>query len=181
LNPDLLITKPVWGLAHPCGERSGPASESRRSRQEARRPAGEPGLARRGRHGVTLFTDCRTCGNLWDVVATGYSARPTDGGGICRYCGTPAPWLNRTDLMAWVRHQVQASRDLADAARAGLVAVLSGSGTWTRDGGRSPRGRCFTNSRRRSTQRPSRCAMRVAESVRRALEAYFGTRPRWRA
>jgi hypothetical protein len=76
-------------------------------------------------HGVPLFRDCATCGTPWAITSKlSYTNRPTDGTDFCTACGAPAPWLERSDLMAWVRNQVKASTDLASAARAELVAVL---------------------------------------------------------
>jgi len=49
---------------------------------------------------------------------------PLNPASYCVKCGHPAPWLERADLVRWVRHQVQASPDLSAAARAELVAVL---------------------------------------------------------
>ena len=75
-------------------------------------------------HGVKLFETCRVCGKPWPLIAESYSSQPTGGARFCRECSAPAPWLQRADLMMWVRHQVQASGDLTDAARAELVAIL---------------------------------------------------------
>jgi hypothetical protein len=130
-----------------------------------------------GRHGVKLFTDCHTCGNPWDVVATGYSTRPTDGVGFCRYCGTPAPWLNRTDLVTWVRHQVQASEDITDAARAELVAVLDRIRDIDPSDGRAiPAWKLLHELAPKlyGATKPVRNAL-MAENVNKALEAYFGS------
>jgi hypothetical protein len=81
-------------------------------------------------HGVALFRECPKCGVQWPTTTTedafDYSDEtyPTDGTNFCNACGTPASWLERADLMVWVRNQVKASMDLTSAARVELIAVL---------------------------------------------------------
>ena len=128
-------------------------------------------------HGVKVFSHCRECDKPWDVVAKGYSMRPTQGVSFCRYCGTPAPWLTRADLMAWVRHQVQASEDITSAARVELMAVLDrlqdmdpsddkAVPVWKRLHELAP---AVYNS-----TKPVRDAL-MSESVKRILEGLFGS------
>jgi hypothetical protein len=81
-------------------------------------------------HGVRLFQDCSKCGEPWPVTtkqdAFDYSDEtyPTDGNNFCDTCGTPAPWLTREQKMTWIRHQLQASRDIDPATRDELVEVI---------------------------------------------------------
>jgi hypothetical protein len=75
-------------------------------------------------HGAELFSTCRACGSPWDLLADAPDGARARGGRFYRYCGEPAPWLERDDLMAWVRHRVQSSADLSVSARAELVALL---------------------------------------------------------
>jgi hypothetical protein len=76
-------------------------------------------------HGVPLFRECVKCHVTWAITSkSSYTNRPTDGTDFCNACGTPAPWLERADLMLWVRNQVKASTDLTSAARVELLAVL---------------------------------------------------------
>jgi hypothetical protein len=77
------------------------------------------------RHGAKLFVNCRVCRKPRRLISeNSYSSTPDSGARFCVFCSTPAPWLERGELMEWVRNQVKASGDLTDAARGELVAVL---------------------------------------------------------
>jgi hypothetical protein len=128
-------------------------------------------------HGVPLFRDCAKCGERWTTKSKSYSNRPTDGRNFCSACGTRAPWLERADLVAWLRNQVKASRDLSTAARAELVAVLDrltdmdpsddkAIPVWRRLHELAPKVYAAT--------KPVRDAL-MSETVKRALDAYFGS------
>jgi hypothetical protein len=76
-------------------------------------------------HGVPWFDNCRNCGALWTAERTS----PTNllqvaGDHFCAGCGTPGPWLSRSQLMQWLRNQVRASEDVSAATRQELLGVL---------------------------------------------------------
>lgn len=61
-------------------------------------------------HGVPFFTHCPECGEPWPLVAKQNMWGDYDSGAdFCASCATPAPWLSREELMAWIRNQVRAS------------------------------------------------------------------------
>jgi hypothetical protein len=89
-------------------------------------------------HGVRWFVQCPTCGAPWPTKPSGaqfyartsmYHERreePTGPGfDFCAGCGTPGPWLERPQLMEWIRSNVKASPEISAAARLELIEVLS--------------------------------------------------------
>jgi hypothetical protein len=113
-------------------------------------------------HGVKLFQNCRACTKPWTLVSEAmYSSQPTSGARFCRYCGTPAQWLGRADLVAWIAEQVKASADLTVAARVELVAVLDRIKDMEPSNDNGYRGgRGFMILSQRCSPRSSRYAMR---------------------
>lgn len=138
-------------------------------------------------HGVLWFENCSMCNARWPTESLLRRARsslfvglpgggPEQGSRFCAECGKPAPWLNRADLMAWVRHQVQASEDLSDTARAELVAVLDRlKGMDPSDDKAIPGWRKLHELAPRvyAATKPVRDAL-MSEGVKRALDALFG-------
>jgi hypothetical protein len=128
-------------------------------------------------HGVKLFLNCRVCRKPWKLVSESmYSSRATDGAKFCRFCFTPAPWLGRRELMAWVRHQVQADGGLSEGERAELVAVLDRiKDMEPSDGNAVPGWRRLHDLAPKvfAATKPVREAL-MSEGVRRALDALFG-------
>jgi hypothetical protein len=60
-------------------------------------------------HGVPFFDRCPTCRAYWPVVAKhNYMGEPDSGADFCATCTTPAPWLSRGQLLAWIQNQIRA-------------------------------------------------------------------------
>jgi hypothetical protein len=75
-------------------------------------------------HGVALFSNCPTCGKAWPQ--TGFV--PTLSGedrapDFCEHCASPAPWLDRRQLIHWVKAQIRAA-GLEPSRRLELEGVL---------------------------------------------------------
>jgi hypothetical protein len=72
------------------------------------------------RHGVPWFTHCSVCDTPWPLLARDHGVSDhTDysGDDFCAECATPAPWLSRPRLLAWVRDQLQASSARGEVPR----------------------------------------------------------------
>ena len=75
-------------------------------------------------HGVPPFRDCRACGSQWPLATSGsYGGKLSAGALFCKSCGTPGPWLSRTQLIRWLQYQVQTS-DLPATTRLALRTAL---------------------------------------------------------
>jgi hypothetical protein len=69
------------------------------------------------RHGVPWFTNCPVCDSPWPVLTKDHwMSEETDykGQDFCAECASPAPWLSRPRLLAWVRDQLKASAASGD-------------------------------------------------------------------
>jgi hypothetical protein len=76
-------------------------------------------------HGVPWFDNCQNCGALWTAGRTSpENYFQTAGDDFCAACGMPAPWVSRDRLIRWIRHQIQADKDIPGATRLELLAVL---------------------------------------------------------
>jgi hypothetical protein len=79
------------------------------------------------RHGVPWFTHCSECETGWPVVARDHwMSDQTEyrGEAFCSACATPAPWLSRPRLLAWVRDQLQASAARGDVPRPATLELI---------------------------------------------------------
>jgi hypothetical protein len=77
------------------------------------------------KHGVPFFTHCPDCETEWPLVAGGaYSAARNWGADFCGQCASPAPWLSRPRLLAWVRDQLQASAARGDVPRPATLELI---------------------------------------------------------
>jgi hypothetical protein len=84
-------------------------------------------------HGVRWFVQCPACGAGWTTEPSGHYARASVsyvgrgqiGSDFCSSCGVPGPWLERPELIGWLRSQVKASGDIAASERLELLEILS--------------------------------------------------------
>jgi hypothetical protein len=87
---------------------------------------GEPQGAYCATHGVPWFVNCPSCGAEW---TTGRTSRQNylqvAGDDYCAGCAMPGPWLERPQLMEWVRSNVKASTEIPASEHLELLKVLS--------------------------------------------------------
>jgi hypothetical protein len=79
------------------------------------------------RHGVPWFTHCSVCVTPWPLLAR--DQRMSDeteyrGDDFCSRCTSPAPWLSRPRLLAWVRDQLKASAPSGDVPRTAALELI---------------------------------------------------------
>ena len=123
-------------------------------------------------HGVRWFDHCSNCGALWTtdrISPDNYLKTPADH--FCAGCGTPGPWLSRSQQMEWIRNQIRVC-DVPAATRELLFEILGRLEAMAPDDTKSIPG--WQQLRKVAptvweATKPVRDAL-IGESVRRALE-----------
>lgn len=78
-------------------------------------------------HGVPWFTHCSVCGSPWPLLARDHwmsDQTEYSGADFCAECATPAPWLSRQRLMAWVRDQLRAASTRGEVPRTTALELI---------------------------------------------------------
>jgi hypothetical protein len=75
-------------------------------------------------HGVPLFNNCPVCGKEWPETGFVPSLSGEDHArDFCEHCGSPGPWLDRRQLIQWLKAQIRAA-GLGTPQRIELEGVL---------------------------------------------------------